>query len=179
MISLEHVPKGFDEVVKYYGNPVGKDGKLNIAWYAENVRWFDLQDPMVGIRGEEVTHLLFHRFVGDSAVDAFAEAREIMSHYPVRKPITLENMAEDGVEFKDVWPDWNQTAGTFCFRFNKNTPTQLSTHSWAIAVDLNSDKCPNGTKNPQHPAIVECFAKRGWVWINPFDNQHTQCCTKY
>jgi hypothetical protein len=176
MISLEIVPNGYGELIKRYGYPANADGTQNVKWALENIKRFKLKYPLVGIAGEQVDYLPFHIFVGDSVVDALAEARELMANMDVVK---YNDVQMEVVGKRDEWPDWNQTAGSTVYRFNKNSPRHLSTHAWGIAVDLNSTRCPNGSPSPQHPIIIECFRKRGWIWINPTDNMHVQACTGY
>jgi len=58
----------------------------------------------------------------------------------------------------------------------------LSTHSWAISIDLNSAENRLGAEPKMHPGIVSCFENNGFVWGGRFkrkDGMHFQYAKGY
>lgn len=72
-----------------------------------------------------------------------------------------------------------------CFSYRpKRAGSKLSTHSWAIAIDINPETNAMGTKGNMHPGIVEIFEEHGFKWGGDWparskDPMHFQYCTGY
>jgi len=63
-----------------------------------------------------------------------------------------------------------------------NASLGLSTHSWAIAFDINWATNPYGGKSTLHPGIIEIFKKSGFDWGGEWivkDPMHFQYATGY
>jgi hypothetical protein len=72
-----------------------------------------------------------------------------------------------------------------CFSFRpQRTGAKLSTHSWGIAIDLNTETNAQGTAGNMDPGIVEILRKSGFEWGGGWhsksqDPMHFQFCTGY
>ena len=73
--------------------------------------------------------------------------------------------------------------GTWSPRHKMHDPTRgLSTHSWAIALDINWATNPVGSKGALSKALVATFTGFGWEWGGAWpvsDPMHFQYCTGY
>lgn len=54
--------------------------------------------------------------------------------------------------------------GCFNLRPKRSTGSDMSTHAWGIAVDLNAATNRQGTAGDMHAGIVECFKAEGFTW---------------
>jgi len=55
--------------------------------------------------------------------------------------------------------------GTFKWRGNVNNPSELSLHSFGIAIDINDDTNPNGSTKTDIPqGIINIFKSHGFRW---------------
>jgi D-alanyl-D-alanine carboxypeptidase len=72
-----------------------------------------------------------------------------------------------------------------CFQYRaQRTGTKLSTHSWGIAIDLNTVENEQGTDGDMDPGLVEVFRSEGFKWGGDWegkskDPMHFQFCTDY
>lgn len=72
-----------------------------------------------------------------------------------------------------------------CFNYRaKRAASKLSTHSWAIAIDINPETNAMGTNGDMHPGVVEIFQAHGFKWGGDWpgrnkDSMHFQFCTGY
>jgi len=165
MKSLSILPNGYDEVVRVYGNPdANNDGIPDPIWKIGNLKLFKFPEPMRIAWGKHgfVTYFRAHRLVGDVIVDALDEIFDQVG--------ILEMRAK-------TWDYWG---GCYCFRLNSNAKTpKLSTHSWAIACDINPHLAPNGVKECGQPIpIIRAFKSRGFVWAAG-DWMHAQACINF
>lgn len=66
---------------------------------------------------------------------------------------------------------------------NHRVQSELSTHAYGIAVDLNWARNPVGVLGAMHPRIVAVFERHGFRWGGRFagvrDDMHFQYCTGY
>ena len=90
-------------------------------------------------------------------------------------PLTnaFENILERGV--KDQIKTWD---GCFNIR-DKRASSNLSLHSWGIAIDINAAWNRFGKKPTMSPELVKCFIDAGFdwggVWKAPYtDGMHFQ-----
>lgn len=90
--------------------------------------------------------------------------------------LVLELIAERGLEIKQF--------ACWAPRHQLHKPQYpLSTHSWAIAADINwSDNPLSSGEGQMDPGIVQAFELHGWVWGGRWRNSdpmHFQLCTDY
>jgi len=171
MIMLSPVPHGRAQINAVYGNPdANGDGILDLQWFAENIRVFNMPFPMRLSWKPDVLTQRFqaHKLIGDAVIDALAEI----------------GLAHDDPDYLDNH-GYNRWGGCFNFRFAKGNPDALSAHSWGIAVDINPHLGPFGVAAHKQPAfIIEAFKRRGFFpgadWPLPYtDAQHFQAATGY
>lgn len=85
------------------------------------------------------------------------------------------DMARLGEEIKQ-WGVWST-------RHKMHSPSRgLSSHSWAIACDINWAENPVGREGKMHPQIVQAFESRGFRWGGRWrtrDDMHFQYCRNY
>lgn len=77
-----------------------------------------------------------------------------------------------------AWGEIKDWGGTYAFRVNRNNPAALSAHCWGAAVDLNPIELPNGSTLRIAPAVVDAFARQGFVYGGNYghpDPQHFEC----
>jgi len=168
MRKLDYVPNGLIEILNYYGNPdTDNNFKVDQEWYDANISDYKLPFPLrlAWNVNKIIEYLPLHMKVAESFLDAMKEIGVQVGVQELRKL------------------DMDRTAGTFCFRPVKNG-TALSTHSWGMAVDLNSHVAQWGCTNTQLCAIVEVFKRRGWVWGGDWkapyiDEMHLQAARNY
>lgn len=159
MKRLEYVPNGLAAINEFYGNPdKDADGNLDHGWHGENVIPFPLPfamrlswDPMT-----TVTRARMHYKIGDVVVDAL-------------------NALEQEVPGRHLRAcNCDLFGGVFNFRANRRA-NRLSTHSWAIAIDINPHLGPIGEPSMQPDFIREAFTSRGFQTFDD-DGMHFQAC---
>ena len=163
MIKVYDVPHGIDEIVAKYGYPGAE--RLDRDWYEKYTDVFELPVAMrLSWNPQKSTrHIRAHREVGLSIVDAIAE---IAWYY--------------GERFRE----FNRYGGVFNYR-HKRGGSELSVHSWGIAIDLNPHLGHLGSAEDAatYPRpIVEAFKERGWEWGGDWaypDAMHCQAATGY
>jgi hypothetical protein len=67
--------------------------------------------------------------------------------------------------------------GCFNIRGKKSDPTTISTHAYALAIDLNAEIMPYGSRSLWTPKFVKCFNDSGFDWGGNFkkpDPMHFQ-----
>ena len=116
---------------------------------------------------------------------------------PVRLPEELRRLTKRGTIWtnKDLIPVYDSIFneivdqglarhlktyhGCFNCRKIRGSKTQWSTHTWALAIDLNMEENMMGAAGKMHPGIVEIFEKHGFSWGGKFrrkDPMHFQRC---
>ena len=170
MVKLDYVPNGIDEINHYYGNPDSdKDLEVDEYFFEKVIKWYQLTYPLRSAWNPEVivTKLRLHSGIATSVLDAIEWAMEMVGPLEMRKN------------------DWDRTAGTYCFREMRGYPA-LSTHSWAIAIDMNSHIALWGGKAKDQPQIwIDAFKNRGWIYGGDWaprwtgDPMHFQACRGY
>lgn len=83
-----------------------------------------------------------------------------------------------------LWAEIDPFAGCYCFRRKTSSGSELSTHSWGIAVDHRSSQNVVGTEGTMHPKVVEIFREYGFLWGGDWagnyrDSQHFQFAEGY
>lgn len=77
-----------------------------------------------------------------------------------------------GVNY-NFWRD--SSGGTFVCRYNVNSKSEVSTHAYGIAIDINPDKNPNYGKEGvcKHDIpekAIQAFKKHGFLWGGDFNS---------
>jgi hypothetical protein len=174
-------------LINLFGNPAGKDGKVNQKWYVEHITSVDPPFPLF-YDGKPVRSVRVHVLVAQS----FQKA---MSAIPVKvRAIAKE---EYGYEHDSKWYDAKvaeliHTAGvdlwggSYEFRKMRGSDT-ISNHSLAIAIDsdpghnalgtegrygrairLRSAKKTLDISDRVRCAVVDSFEEHGWTWGGRF-----------
>ena len=164
MKVLSYVPNGYEDIVKYYGDPdINKDGEPDLQWQIDNLKTFTFTVPMrISWNGHYfISRFKAHKLIGNVIVEALDY---IFNTVGVR-------------EMRDrTWDYWG---GCYNFRPNANAVNHLSIHSWAAAIDLNPHLAPNGVQECGQPKIIiDAFEKRGFLWVKN-DWMHCQAAKGY
>ena len=111
--GLDHIPRSRGGVRAAFGNPVDKDGGLDLAWKKKNIREYQGANALPGvIPGRYVKlHRLAEPYVREALRRAFDTSRYRIFRF-----------------------------GDFVFRHQRRDKSRpLSYHSWGIAFDINSE----------------------------------------
>lgn len=142
-------PSGKDA---FYGNPRGPGGGASVEWEAANLTTFTYPWHEQGAQSYRI-----HVKVKPSLMRVLNAIWDYVGHDQAK--IAAAHI--------------NETGGTYDFRANVNNPSQLSNHSYGIAVDLAPDENPNrkpwvddGTMLPRW--VIEAFKAEGWRWGGDF-----------
>ena len=111
--GLDHIPRSRGGVRTVFGNPVGENGRLDLAWKRKNIR----------------------EYQGSNALPGVAYGRYVKLH-KLAEPYVREALqrAKDASDYKI------HRFGDFVFRHQRNDRNRpISYHSWGIAFDINSE----------------------------------------
>lgn len=158
-------PTGLREIMDTFGDPflhVRADGTVSPKWWDSIKGSATLPHPLPlsWAPKKRVRTFACHRKLAGVFTDVFA-----------------------AVEEAGLWPHLRTFGGCYNFRV-KRGGTALSTHAWAIAVDVNPGTNRMGTAGDLHPGVVEVFRKHGFKWGGNWkgkgkDPMHFQFCTGY
>ena len=167
MITLAEVPHGLEEILEVYGNPdLDGDFMLDTSFVDHNLAIFDFPFPMKLSWNPIKTARRFQAHANIGAVMADA-LKEIMDHKGWQ--YLIDNQ-------------FDYYGGCFAFRLMRGRQ-ELSTHSWAIAIDINPHIAPLGGDPAGQPVfIVKAFERRGFEWGGRWsrpDPMHFQACSGY
>jgi hypothetical protein len=158
-------PHGLDQIKTVFGDIfdyIDESGALSPGWESE----FFTRAPLpFSIRlswdlSKYVRNLYCHKKLADIFPAVFAD------------------IAQKGLQ------DRIRTFGG-CFNYRpKRNGSKISTHSWAIAIDLNPDSNQMGTDGDMDRGIVEIFQGYGFTWGGDWsgsnkDPMHFQFCNGY
>lgn len=138
------VPRGQIELIELYGRP-----------WVDPVAWWKQWGAAANI-GLEFAHVLKPRTIGGVRGCFIWVNRDIV----------------DDVEsiFKTIADDGNAQSvqtfdGCFCVRAVRGTEDnpRYSTHTWAVAIDLNAKTNGLGIEGDMDPSIIRVFKDHGWV----------------
>jgi len=142
---LTHIPKNYFNIIKYYGNPYGKNNLiLNPNFFSENIKIFSLPYPLRTKNNEVIAQIQLHMKIGNIVIDAFKEIKRI-----------------HGVEYLQQ-NELDIFGCAFQFRKSKDR-SKNSLHNFGISIDLNP-QFSHLTANRQPDFIREAFTKRGFIW---------------
>src|SRR5450631_3925702 len=119
-------PHGIEEIIRVFGDireHIGADGRLAASWQLNYLTRANLPFPLplAWDPSQTITRMTCHR----SMTSAFAHV--------------FGSIQERGPQ-----PSVTSFGGCFAFR-PQRTGNKLSSHSWGIAIDLNSESNPQGS----------------------------------
>lgn len=135
---------------RFYGNPdANGDGAPDLKWQQENLATIVPPYPMF-YDGKKVSKISVHKKAAESLLRVLTKIKAIT---------TAAERKQYGLD---------QFGGVFNFR-RKRGGTSLSTHSWAIAIDLavalNGFGVAYGSQPNMMPLkVVAAFEEEGWTW---------------
>ena len=159
MVKLDYIPRGYDEIIEYYGDPSRED------FVRENTAIFEAPFPLrLSWRTDQtVTRFRAHKLVGPAIKDALFD----IANYKGVKYLISNQLDRYG--------------GVYSTR-NKRGIDEPSTHSWAIAIDINPHRGELG-REPTMPDFIVCaFERRGFEWGGRWrrpDGMHFQAARDY
>lgn len=158
-------PHGFQEIIDAFGDireHIGPDGKLAASWQVKYLAKTSLSFPLrlAWDPSHTITQMTCHRRM----TSAFAGIFGTIQDQGLQTSVT-------------------SFAGCFAFR-PQRTGNKLSAHSWAIAIDLNPEKNPQGSAGNMAAGLIEIFRSAGFEWGGDWqgrarDPMHFQFCTGY
>ena len=158
-------PHGLDEIIMTFGDVAASttaDGDPSRAWRRRFLTRIDLPFgmPLAWNESLQATRLTCHRRLGPVLMRLF-----------------------DDLNRRQMRPLIQSFGGCYCFR-RKRGGTELSTHAWGIALDLNPATNRAGTIGDMSPELVALFEQYGFEWGGRWsgrksDPMHFQFCTGY
>ena len=148
----------------YSKHKLGPDGTPTAAWKREHLTTITPAYPLTLAfpPGTQVTKVTCHKKVAESLKRVF---EQILEHYGSVEEVRKARM--------------HLFAGMYNFRKIRGA-NRLSTHSWAIGIDLDSAKNPQGkpydeSKGMMPKAVVKIFEEEGWKWGGRFGGKRVDC----
>lgn len=146
-------PSGLDEIIAFFGNIKDSD------FEKKNIVSFELPYPLL-YDGKVVSRSKCHGLAVENFVAVFKEIKR--------------------AGLKDKVKNYG---GIYNKRPIRRFPKFPSTHSWGIAIDLEPQLYPLGSKKRFAPEIVQIFKDHGFYYGGDFrmrrDPMHFQLCTNY
>lgn len=146
---MDPIPHGLAELEKRYGklqidtDPRGGYRIISpIGWESANML---LMTDLPGLPGRK---LYIHRAMRQPLYNAMSAAYVVAPGYSIK------------------------TIGCFNPRFKKTVRSELSVHTWGLAVDINAATNPLGGETDMPDAFIHAFKSEGFVWGGDF--QHTK-----
>lgn len=148
----------------YSKHTLGSNGEPTAAWKKEHLTTITPAYPLTLAfpPGTPVTKVTCHKKIAESLKRVF---EQILEHYGSVEEVRKARM--------------HLFAGTYNFRKIRGA-NRLSTHSWAISIDIDSAKNPQGTpydesKGMMPKAVVKIFEAEGWKWGGRFGGKRVDC----
>jgi D-alanyl-D-alanine carboxypeptidase len=148
----------------YSKHKLGPNGLPTAAWTKEHFTTITPAYPLTLAfpPGTQVTKVTCHKKVAESLTRIFAA---ILAHYGSVAEVKKARM--------------HLFAGTFNFRKIAGS-NRLSTHAWAVGIDIDSAKNPQGkphneSKGMMPMAVVKIFEAEGWKWGGRFGGKRVDC----
>jgi len=157
------LPHGLPNICRVYGNPFNYVDRKD-AWESQILKVVPLKHRLPYAYGpSDVYRIRGHHLVVDEMADALMECLD--------KGVPAERLAYGGI---------------YCWRAQRGY-SQLSTHTWGIAIDLDPANNPlgkpwDGGDRMIHPTIVSVFEGRGFTWGGKWgrpDVMHFAACAAY
>jgi len=158
-------PDGLDEICATFGDIFGyiaADRTLDSRWQTEFLARIVLPFPMTlsWDHSHSVSTITCHKLLADALTGVF------------------DRIQSSGLQSKIT-----SFGGCFSFR-SQRTGTNLSTHAWGIAIDLNPETNTQGTAGDMDEQLISIFRYAGFKWGGEWqgrsrDPMHFQFCTGY
>jgi hypothetical protein len=158
-------PHGLNEITDRFGDInkyIGADGQLDVHWQADFLERLPLPFPLrlSWDPSRTVNQMTCHRLMTSIFASVFSRIQEL------------------GLSSKIT-----NFGGCFAFR-PQRTGSKLSAHCWGIAVDLNPQTNPQGSRGDMDAGIIDIFLAVGFEWGGSWagriqDPMHFQYCTGY
>jgi hypothetical protein len=158
-------PRGLAEIVVSFGDIykyIQPGGSLDPRWQADFLSSVDLPFylPLAWDPSLRVKRMTCHKRM----IEVFASVFDLVQARGLQSKI---------VSF----------GGCFAFR-QQRTGTKLSTHSWGIAIDLNTATNRQGSAGDMDAGVIEIFRGAGFEWGRDWpgrfrDGMHFQSCSGY
>ncbi|MCC6483364.1 MAG: M15 family metallopeptidase [Armatimonadetes bacterium] len=172
-------PTTYAQTVALFGNPAKSDGTLNKQWERDNIVSMKIPAgyPMFYL-GTKVRTIRIHKLLAPDLQQIFTEI------WDATRIIVKQ---ERGYGYSTAWYDnrtreklhdlgLDQFSGSYNFRPVRGG-TQLSSHAFGIAIDIDAVHNPQGTKGRMPAFVVDIFERHGWQWGGRWrriDPQHMQ-----
>ncbi len=158
-------PHGINEILTTFGNIgsyISSGELLQPRWQSDFMATANLPFPLklAWDPTQSITRITCHRL--------------LTSIFPA----TFDRIQQHGLQASVT-----SFGGCFAFR-PQRTGNKLSSHSWGIAIDLNSESNPQGSAGNMHPGLIDIFRSAGFSWGGDWqghacDPMHFQFCTGY
>lgn len=145
--DFPRVPRGLAQIKEQFGDIapfIRADGTLSSQWEVETqtIIKIPFAIPLSYDLATKVTKIRIHVKLKDVVAALFQEAKDC--------------------GMQGLFVDYG---GSFEWRKNVNNSKKITTHAWAIALDINANKNPNNKKPKQPAALVELFEKYHFYWL--------------
>jgi hypothetical protein len=167
MITLSEIPNGLKEIIEVYGNPdLDGDCNLDSSFIDHCLQVFSLPFPMRVSWNpiQSVKRIQAHYAVGPVMVDALKEILDFRG---------WQYLQDNQFDYYGGCFNWRPKRGG----------SKISTHCWAISIDINPHIAPlGGDPTGQPEFIVSAFERRGFEWGGRWkrpDGMHFQACSGY
>ena len=174
-------PNGYDEIAAMFGNPSGPDGTVNPVWQAANITNFkapagwklyyqDTQGPV------PISSIQIHKALAPTVTNVLREIWDYARRQVGASASDAEIRQWLNVRRLDLY------GGAYNYRKKRSTATQLSLHSYGIAMDW--DPVNNPMKKPLTRTLpdwwYDIWKANGWNdgrrFLTP-DPMHVQFAT--
>ena len=185
-----NIPSGYEEIVKTYGNPEGKNGNVNPVWEEENIVDFFPPYPFKYQNDDgsltQINRFRVHRLMAPELKLVLQDVLDT-----VRQLVKANDGLEHTSEYYDARVQQviaanrcNVYSGAYCFR-NKRGQDVPSVHAFGAAIDFDAEHNAFGAQRGTLPAwFIKCFTDRGWEWGGQWtskdkDYMHFELCSHY
>ncbi len=157
-------PSNYSEMISLFGDIrpyIREDGTLDYRWEEKILDICYLPYPMrlSWAMSQMVTKMRCHRLLTGTFRDIFAEISDA-----------------------NLTSKCNIFGGCYQYRSQRGSK-KLSTHAWAISIDIDPDHNPLGSIGVIEPMVIEIFEAHGFIWGGRFqerkDPMHFQHCLNY
>lgn len=151
-MRLTPLPKS--EIIRVFGDPtphIGLDGRILSSWEQSILTTIVLPAPLrlAWNLGVTVTRVRCHRLIAPHLGAAFRDLH--------RNP--------------EVWATLDDFAGCYCFRGVRGAIDTLSSHAWAISIDMDARENKQGTSGRVHPKTIEIMERHGFLYGGRFSGK--------